>query len=96
MKYGCSNCGKLIYSEKELEECKFCGGDLKDISVTRQLRECLKTGEKTGLISGIPGCDNFKLVNAPGHRCMSSSNPSKCPVAELPEYDPRVGIGGSA
>lgn len=94
MKFKCGKCGRLIYTAKALSECPDCGeGNLDQINIPARERLCPGQGVKVKVIRGVPSCEDFRLVNAVGQRCVRGKAPGPCPASQLPVYNPRVGVG---
>ena len=91
MKFKCPQCGRIYYSDSIIKDCKSCGGSVDKVSKSAESVSCEISGENTNLIGGIPSCNYFRLINAPGQRCTFEGSPSKCSQSKLPEYNPRVG-----
>ena len=92
MKFKCTNCGNIFYSERPLKKCDSCNGELKQVGGKGETIYCKKSNGETSLINGMPSCDYYKMENAQGQRCQFSENPSSCKYSKLSDYTPRVGI----
>lgn len=93
MRFRCTACKAIFYSDEPLEVCSFCQGELREEPRReRKCSLCEDRGVEIELCYGIPACEHFLLNNAPGSRCTYFALPRRCRVDRLPEYQPRVGL----
>jgi len=90
MKFRCVECERTYYGENQPASCPYCSGELENISGLGRKVNCEKSGTETWLIDGIPACDNYRMVNAQGARCLHGEEPGSCPYASLPDCEPRA------
>lgn len=92
MKFRCTACKALFYSDEPLEVCSLCGGELREERLAWERCICEERGMEIELRFGIPACEHFLLNNAPGSRCLYFALPRRCCADRLPEYQPRTGL----
>lgn len=94
MKFRCTECKAIFYSDEPLRACSLCGGELKEERRAQERERCRCEGRaiEVELCYGIPICEYFVLNNAPGSRCTYFALPRRCRAERLPEYQPRAGL----
>ncbi|HIC96525.1 TPA: hypothetical protein EYP12_07880 [Candidatus Bipolaricaulota bacterium] len=92
MKFRCTVCRAIFYSDEPLEVCSLCSGALREERRRWEYCVCVDRGVEVELHYGIPACEHFVLNNAPGSRCTYFALPRRCHADRLPEYQPRTGI----
>ncbi|MBS3736975.1 MAG: hypothetical protein V5A87_07680 [Candidatus Bipolaricaulota bacterium] len=92
MKFQCPECGEIVYSQEEVNNCPGCNSRLEDRTPGAKEVDCPVSGGPVRQVNGIPDCNHFELTNAVGSRCTFGELPARCQSCGLPFYNPRVGV----